>query len=113
MRKVSVGFEAFSSLDIRVGTILKTENFEEARAPAFKLWVDFGEEVGILKTSAQITELYTLEGLIGQQVLGVVNFEAKQIGNFMSECLVLGIYHAEGVVLAAPKLPCKNGEKLG
>lgn len=113
MRKDSVGFDAFSALDIRVGTIVKTEEFAGARKPAYKLWVDFGEEVGILKSSAQITAFYSLASLKGQQVMGVVNFEPKQIGNFMSECLVLGIYHGEGVVLVAPKMPCKNGEILG
>ncbi len=113
MKKEIVGFDPFFDLDKRVGTIIKTEDFKEARKPAYKLWVDFGEEVGILKTSAQIAAFYELENLKGQQVLGVVNFEPKQIRNFMSECLILGIYHGEGVVLVAPNMPCKNGEKLG
>lgn len=113
MKKDSVGFDAFSALDIRVGTIIKADEFVAARKPAFKLWVDFGEEVGILKSSAQITAFYTLENLKGLQVMGIVNFEPKQIGNFMSEFLLLGIYHGEGVVLVTPNMPCKNGEKLG
>lgn len=113
MKKQIVGFDQFLALDIRVGTIIKIEEFKEARRPAYKLWVDFGNEVGILKTSAQITTFYKLNNLKGLQVLGVVNLEPKQIGNFMSECLILGIYHAEGVVLVAPNMPCKNGEKLG
>lgn len=113
MRKDTVGFENFSSLDIRVGTVINAETFEGARKPAIKLWIDFGAEIGVLKSSAQITTFYEPQVLIGEQVLGVVNFEKRQIGNFMSECLVLGIYHNEGVVLAAPKSKCNNGEQLG
>jgi tRNA-binding protein len=113
MIKDSVGFESFSALDIRVGTVKRVEIFAEARKPAYKLWVDFGEEVGVLKSSAQITDCYNIEALIDMQVMGVVNFEPRQIANFMSECLILGIYTERGVVLIIPKTDCKNGEKLG
>lgn len=113
MRKDIVAFDHFSALDIRVGTILKAEFFAEARKPAFKLLVDFGEEIGVLKSSAQITECYSVDELEGIQVLGVVNFEPRQIANFMSQCLVLGLYSEKGVILIGPKSICNNGEKLG
>ena len=95
-------FDDFMKLDIRVGTIIKTENFEKAKRPAYKLQVDFGKEIGIKKTSAQITDKYTLDELIGKQVLAVVNFPPKQVADFMSEVLVLGTYSDGGVVLITP-----------
>lgn len=113
MKKDIVGFEYFSALDVRVGTIIKVETFPEAHKPAYKLWVDFGPEIGVLKTSAQITNRYSIQDLINEQVMGIVNFESRQIANFMSECLVLGIYSESGVVLIGPKSSCNNGEKLG
>ncbi len=106
-------FEDFLKLDIRAGEIVRAEEFEKARRPAYKLWVDFGEELGIKKSSAQITELYQREDLIGRQVLGVVNFPPRQIADFMSEVLVLGVYSEKGVVLIQPEQAVKNGDKLG
>ncbi|NLY76704.1 MAG: tRNA-binding protein [Tissierellia bacterium] len=106
-------FEDFNKLDIRVGEIIKAEHFEKARKPAYKLWVDFGEEIGIKKSSAQITDCYKVDELVGRQVLGVVNFPPKQIADFMSEVLVLGVYSEEGVVLICPDRPVEKGDKLG
>jgi tRNA-binding protein len=103
----------FESLDIRVATIHRIEDFPEAKRPAWKLWLDFGPGLGVRKSSAQIISHYDASSLQGKQVLAVVNFPPKQIGNFMSECLVLGIYADDGVVLITPDKPCKNGDKLG
>ncbi len=106
-------FEDFMKLDIRVGTIISAVNFEKARKPAYKLEVDFGGELGIKKSSAQITEHYTADELIGKQVLAVVNFPPRQIANFFSQVLVLGTYSEGGVVLIRPDMPVKNGDRLG
>ncbi len=106
-------FSNFQALDIRVGTIVKVEPFPKARKPALKLWLDFGPDVGVLQSSAQITELYDAEALLDRQVLGIVNFPKKQVADFMSECLVLGVYSEQGVVLLSVERPCKNGDKLG
>jgi len=106
-------FDDFVKLDIRVGTIITAKVFEKAKKPAYQLEIDFGEEIGIKKSSAQITELYTLEELINKQILAVVNFPPRQIANFMSEVLVLGTYSKEGVVLITPDRPVCNGDKLG
>jgi tRNA-binding protein len=106
-------FDDFMKLDIRVGTILSAKNFEKARKPAYQLEVDFGEELGVKKSSAQITDHYKPEDLIGKQVLAVVNFPPRQIANFMSEILVLGTYSKDGVVLITPDKPVENGDKLG
>lgn len=108
-----VTFDDFLKLDIRVGEIIKVEDFEKARIPAYKLWIDFGSEVGIKKSSAQITDCYNLEELIDKQVLGVVNFPPRQIADFMSEVLVLGVYGDEGVILIQPERHAKKGDKLG
>ncbi|NBI05942.1 tRNA-binding protein [Senegalia massiliensis] len=103
----------FLKLDIRVGEIIRAEEFKEARNPSYKLWVDFGEKIGIKKSSAQITEKYSLDDLIGKDVLGVVNFPKRQIANFMSEVLVLGVYTKDGVVLISPDKETEKGDKLG
>jgi len=108
-----VTFDDFAKLDIRVGEIIKAEIFEKARRPAFKLWVDFGDEIGIKKSSAQITELYTTDNLIGKQVLGVLNFPPRQIADFISEVLILGTYSKNGVVLIQPERLVDKGDKLG
>ena len=106
-------FDDFMKIDIRVGEVMQAEVFEKARKPAYKLWVDFGEEIGIKKSSAQITDCYELSELVGRQVLAVVNFPPRQIGSFMSEVLVLGTYSEQGVVLIQPERPVKKGDRLG
>ena len=106
-------FDDFMKLDIRVGTIVEAQVFQKARRPAYQLRVDFGEELGVKKSSAQITDHYTPEELIGRQVLAVVNFPPRQIADFMSEVLVLGTYSEGGVVLIARDRLVKNGDKLG
>ena len=108
-------YDDFAKLDIRAGTIIKAEAFPKARKPDYKLTIDFGQEIGIKHSSAQITEQYTLQELNGKKVLAVVNFPPRQIADFMSEVLVLGTYSAEGVVLITPDKPEKvnNGDKLG
>lgn len=106
-------FDDFLKLDIRVGTILTAEPFKKAKRPAYKLTVDMGEELGVKKSSAQITQHYTPEELIGKQVMAVVNFPPRQIADFMSEILVLGTYSEGGVILITPDMPAKNGDKLG
>ncbi|MDD3312342.1 tRNA-binding protein [Pseudodesulfovibrio sp.] len=109
----TIDWNDFAKVELRVGTVVRAEPFPEARRPACKLWVDFGPEVGERKSSAQITELYTLTELVGKQVIGVVNFPHKQIGPMRSECLVCGFYREDGVVLAVPDKPVPDGLKLG
>ncbi len=106
-------FDDFLKLDIMVGEIIRVENFEKARKSAYKLWVDFGEEIGVKKSSAQITECYKTEELVGKQVLGVVNFPPRQIADFKSEVLVLGVYANQGVILIQPEQLVKKGDRLG
>lgn len=106
-------FDDFMKLDIRVGTITEAKVFEKTRKPAYQLMVDLGGEIGLKRSSAQITDHYTPEELVGKQVLAVVNFPPRQIANFMSEILVLGTYSEGGVVLITPDKPVKNGDKLG
>lgn len=110
---MTIDYSDFQKVDIRVGTIVRAEPYPEARKPAIKVWVDFGDEIGERKTSAQITKHYQPEDLVGKQVAGVVNFPAKQIGKFMSEFLLIGFPDAEDeVVLAVPDKPIPNGGKL-
>jgi tRNA-binding protein len=110
---MEIGYDDFAKVDIRVGTITRAEPFPEAHRPAFKLWVDFGPEVGVKKTSAQITRHYDLESLPGRQVAAVVNFQPKQIGRFMSEVLVLGFPDGDGeVVMIGPDRPVPDGGRL-
>ena len=106
-------FSDFIKMDIRVGTIIEAKVFEKAKKPAYKLKIDFGDDYGEKKSSAQITDLYSTEELIGKQVLAIVNFPPRQIADFMSEVLVLGTYSDGGVVLITPDKPVKNGDKLG
>lgn len=110
---VMATFDDFMKLDIRVGEVVRAEVFEKAKKPAYKLWVDFGEEIGTRQSSAQITQLYTPEELVGRQVLGVVNFPPRKVADFSSEVLVLGVYAEQGVVLIQPDQAVKKGDKLG
>jgi tRNA-binding protein len=108
-----ITFDDFLKVDIRVGTVVKADPFPEARKPALKLWVDFGDDLGVKKTSAQITGHYTPDTLIGRQVMAVVNFPPRQIGPFMSEVLVLGVPDAEGdIVLLAPDQDVPRGGRM-
>ena len=108
-----IPFEDFLKVDIRVGTVTRAEPFPEARKPAIKIWVDFGGDIGEKKSSAQITAHYTPETLVGKQVCGVVNFEARQIGPFRSEFLCLGFEAADGsIVLISPDQGVPNGARL-
>lgn len=109
----TISFDDFLKVEIRVGRIVSAEVFPEARKPAYKLQVDFGEELGIRRSSAQITALYTPDELVGKLVVGVVNFPKKQIGPFMSECLVTGFHNEDGdVALCVPDRPVPLGTKL-
>ncbi len=112
MEQTLADYSQFSALDIRVGTIVRAEKFEKARNPAYKLWIDFGE-LGELKSSAQITDLYSCEALQRKKIIAVVNFPKKQIADFMSECLVLGSIGENGVTLLTPDMAAENGEKVG
>lgn len=113
-RKSEISWEDFGKLDIRVGTVQRAETFAEARRPALKLWLDFGPDVGVLKTSAQITDHYQPDELVGQQLLAVVNFPPKQIASFMSECLVLGAYAGDrSVILVQPNKLVVDGSSIG
>ena len=110
---MTISFDDFLKVDIRVGTVLRAEAFPEARKPASKLWIDFGPEIGERKSSAQITVRHRLEDLPGRQVFAVVNFPPRQVGPFMSEVLVLGAHDAENhVVLLGPDFPVPNGSRM-
>lgn len=108
-----ISFDDFLKVDIRAGKVIRAEPFPEARKPAIKLWIDFGPEIGEKKTSAQITDHYDPEGLIGRMVMAVVNFPPRQIGPFMSEVLTLGVSDGEGgIVLVAPDRDVAPGERM-
>jgi len=108
-----ISWQDFEQVELRVGTVTRAEPFPEARKPAYKLTVDFGAEVGVRRSSAQITDLYEPDELVGRQVLAVTNFPPKQIGPFLSECLVTGFVQADGtVVLAVPERPVADGTRL-
>ncbi|HRI26136.1 MAG TPA: tRNA-binding protein [Ferruginibacter sp.] len=108
-----ISWNDFEKIDIRSGTILEVNDFPNAKKPAYQLRIDFGE-LGIKRSSAQVTALYKKEELVGRQVIAVVNFPVKQIANFFSECLVLGVYNENNdVVLLQPTMPVKNGSKIG
>ena len=110
--KKETSFEDFIRVDIRIGTITEVKEFPKAKKPAYQILIDFGS-IGVKKSSAQITELYTKEKLLGRQVMAVINFNPRQIANFMSECLILGVYNKEGhVVLLQASKPIKNGEQI-
>ena len=102
----------FEKVEMRVGTIIEANDFPEARKPAYQLTINFGSEIGIKKSSAQITKRYTKEDLVGKQIIAVVNFPKKQIGKFMSECLVLGSVNEDEVVLLSSDLKVENGLRI-
>ena len=109
----SIQWSDFEQVELRIGSIVDVQEFPQARKPAYKVTSDFGEQIGILKASAQITDLYTPEDLLGKQIVGVVNFPAKQIGPFMSQFLLTGFLQKDGsVVIAQPERPVENGLKL-
>ncbi len=108
-----ISWNDFEQVELRTGTIIEVQDFPEARKPAYKITADFGEEIGIRKCSAQVTDLYTAEDLIGRNIIGVVNFPPKQIGPMMSQFLLTGFTQKDGsVVLAQPERPVDNGLKL-
>ena len=110
--KEETSFDDFIKVDVRIGTITEVKEFPKAKKPAYQILIDFGT-IGIKKSSAQITELYTKEKLLGKQVIAIINFNPRQIANFMSECLILGVYNKDGhVVLLQTSQPIKNGEQI-
>lgn len=112
-KKSSINWSDFEKIDLRVGTILEVRDFPEARNPAYQLHIDFGSELGILKSSAQITKRYSKDDLLNRQIVAIVNFPKKQIGKFMSECLVLGAVEKEGdVVLLNSDFKVENGTSI-
>ena len=109
-----INWEDFEKVEMRIGTIVNVEEFPEARRPAYKVVIDFGEEIGTRKSSAQITHHYSVDELIGKQIIAVVNFPPKQIGPFISECLVMGAYDTDGqVILLQPERSSPNGARIG
>ncbi len=109
----NLSWSDFEKVEMRIGTIIEANDFPKARKPALQLTIDFGTEIGIRKSSAQITKRYAKEDLVGKQIVAVVNFPKKQIGNFMSECLVLGSVNEDDIVLLSSDLKVENGLKIG
>ena len=109
----TITWNDFEKVEMRVGTILEANDFPEARKPAYQLRIDFGDEIGIKKSSAQLTKRYSREDLVGKQIIAVVNFPKKQIGNFMSECLVLGSVKDDDIVLLSSDMKVENGLRIG
>ena len=108
-----ISWQDFEKVELRAGTIVEARTFPEARKPAYIVTIDFGRKIGMRKSSAQITDLYSPEELVGKQVIAVINFPRKQIGPFMSECLVTGLVQGDGrVILAVPDKPAENGLRL-
>ena len=111
---MTINWSDFEKIDMRLGTIIAVDDFAKARKPAYKLTIDFGNEIGIKKSSAQITTHYTKEELVNRQIIAVVNFPPKQIADFISECLVLGVYDENNaVILLKPEKNTSNGMKIG
>ena len=109
-----ISWDDFEKVDIRCGTVIDVREFPKARKPSYQFWIDFGEELGIKKSSAQVTAYYKKEELINKQVIAVVNFPPKQIADFFSECLVLGVYDEnKHVILLQPERNVKNGQRIG
>ncbi|AYQ33580.1 tRNA-binding protein [Runella sp. SP2] len=110
---MDISWQDFEKVELRAGTIVQVEDFQKARKPAYKIWVDLGAEIGIKRSSAQVTKLYTKEELLGRQVICVTNFPPKQVADFMSEILVTGFVLPDGeVVLSQPERPVPNGARL-
>jgi tRNA-binding protein len=108
-----ISWQDFEKVELRAGTIVEARTFPEARKPAYIVTIDFGQKIGMRKSSAQITDLYSPQELVGKQVIAVINFRRKQIGPFMSECLVTGLVQDDGrVILAVPDKPAENGSRL-
>ena len=111
---MEITWNDFEKVEMRIGTIVEVDNFPEARNPAYKLVIDFGKEIGIRKSSAQITRRYSIDDLLGKQIVAVVNFPKKQIATFMSECLVLGaVGEQNDIVLLNPDFEVENGLRIG
>ncbi|HQU57320.1 MAG: tRNA-binding protein [Chitinophagaceae bacterium] len=111
---MAISWNDFEKIDMRIGTILEVNDFPKAKKPAYQLIIDFGKEIGIKKSSAQITVHYVADKLVGRQVIAVINFPPKQIANFVSECLVLGVYDENNdVILLTTDQPTTNGMKIG
>ncbi|WP_121666434.1 tRNA-binding protein [Mesonia aquimarina] len=110
---MEINWNDFQKVDMRVGTIIEIEDFPEVKNPAYKMHIDFGQETGIKKTSAQLTTRYKKEDLLGKQVVAVVNFPKKQIANIMSECLVLGAVNGKDITIIQPEAKLENGLRIG